>query len=151
MTIVEAFQIEIALMKFRTKTVEVVFYHRPTSFEKGTVEAVGARARSGGISLTTASISCVVKGVVRLSKSTLSHSIWERLNFICGGFVFPKRALNASNKIDSFPAWSSTTMSSLIFKLEMKFLRYRSVATAWKNLEFSSPNLIQRIVHHFFQ
>ena len=43
MTIVEAFQIEITFVEFRTETVEVVFYHRLTSFEKGTVETIRAR------------------------------------------------------------------------------------------------------------
>ena len=45
MTIVEAFQVEITFMEFRTETVEVVFYHRPTSFEKGTVETIRARGQ----------------------------------------------------------------------------------------------------------
>ena len=111
----------------------------------------GPGALSGGISLTIASISACVNGVIRLWKSTSRRSICKRLNFIGCGLYDPSLSLYVSNRIASFAMWSSTSTPLWSCKVFIKFFLYLSVATAWKNLEFSSPNWIHQMVHRFFQ
>jgi hypothetical protein len=59
--------------------------------------------------------------------------------------------LYSSRRIASFSWWSNMSLPSSATKLVIVFIRYLSVATAWKKLVLSSLNLVHLVVYLFFQ
>jgi hypothetical protein len=90
-----------------------------------------------------------VKGADNSSRPSVGWIREGRSKSIWGCSQVPSLFLYVWKIISSFAAWSVTIVPSSVVRAEIAFLLYLSVASVWKNLVFSSPNLVHLIVHLF--